>query len=189
MQSSFETGGTHLLRIRRFMGCLSAPASLGCVMLMFASDEAGTLLFSMALTTVCAAALYKAISTKSDGILTIDQKGIWIEQLTDPIAVAGDRKRERTHISWSDIEFVDVGTGHTQKGHIAPNHTTIEPTKLLRKSRFMAHMSRTDWSVVIDHKSTQPAHIYATNMNRPVDTGKAIGNALWSRNLITANEE
>ena len=171
------------------MGCLSTPASLGCVMLSFASDEPGKLMFSMALTMVCVAALYKAISTKSDGILTIDEKGIWIAQLKDPIAISQNGKLERTHVSWSDIDFVDVGSGRMQKGHIAPNHIPIDPRKLARKSRFMAHMSRTDWSIVIDHKSTQPTHIYATNMNQPAEAGKAIGTALWSRNLIATNEE
>jgi len=189
MKDSFETGGAYLRKMRRLMGCLSAPTLLGSFLFIDASTDAGTLAFSIGITAICSMALYKAVTTRKDGTLRIDDRGIWVVQSADPLALNAKTKSERTHVAWSDIEHIDIGYEQHQAKHFAPNHISIEPEKRVRRSRFMAHMSGCDWSIMIDHKHNKPCHLYAANMNEPWKAGPALGLALWSRGFIASGEE
>ena len=189
MQNTFETGGGYLRKIRRLMGCLAAPAFFGSGLLIYASDDLGTLAFSIGITAICALALYKAIMTRHDGTLLIDEQGIWITQSTDPLALNHKAKTNRTFVAWNDIENVDIGEERPHTKNVAPDHIPIDSEKLSRRSRFMAQLSSDRWSVMIDHKNKRPCHLYASNMNDPWEAGTALGKALWGRNFIHTEEE
>ena len=189
MKHTFETGGRYLQKIRVLMGCIAAPAFLGGVMLTYASADLGATLFSIAITSLCAAALYKAVTTRSDGTLMIDSRGIWLTQSSDPLGTNSARKINRTLIAWADIENIDIGKERLVSNEIAPTHMPTSRDKLLLRSRFMAHQSGDSWSIMIDHKQNRPCHLYASNMNVPRAAGIALGNALWSRGLIQIEEE
>ena len=183
MENSFETGGAYLLRLRRVFGCLSLPTFFGVLMLVFAADNLGATVLAVSLVFIVGTILFKVITTSSDGVLRIDERGIWIEQQLTPIA-APKKKTHKTLVAWSQIESIDVGYGRPSKQTVEPEHIPIEAERLLRKPSFMTHMSRKDWSLIVKVNPGEPVHIYATNMNDGQATGTAIGLALWSRNLI-----
>jgi len=168
---------------------MSTPALFGSFLFIHGSGDLGTLVFSLSITTLCALVVFKTISTSRDGVLTIDAKGIWLEQSIDALALNSKKPLERTHVAWKHIQSVDVGYGVEQPKQVAPAHVPLEPEKQNRKSRFMAHMSGQDWSLMIDHNSPRPVHLYAANMNQPEQAGEALGLALWKRNLIASESD
>ena len=188
MDNTFETGGAYLLRLRKHFGCLTAPTFSGIFLMIFVAEDLGAILFTVSGTFILGAVLVNVIRTKSDGTLRLDERGIWIEQMLNPI-VPAKKQISKTLVAWDAIRSVDVGYGEKNKQRVAPIHVPIEAERLMRKPSFMTHMSRRDWSLMIDIGQQDPVHIYAANMNDGPAAGAAIGQALWNRNLIEATEQ
>ncbi len=188
MRATFDTGGAYLRKIRLIYGCLTVPTIAGFLLLITAANDLEGTILAAGLLCVLGTILYSAITTSSDGQVRIDARGIWTEQTLNPIT-PGKKQVSKTLAAWDEIQTVSVGYGTKNKQTVAPNHVPVPVNKLSRKPSFMAHMSGTDWSLLIDIGQAKPIHMYAANMNDGRAVGTAIGLALWKRNLIAVSVE